>query len=435
MLSARKEGLDNMLTSNSPIAEVLRSVIGEGMPLAVEAYDGSLAGPSDALCTVKVRDPRALNYIATAPGDLGLARAYVSGYLDLEGDPFTALMMVAGEHIGQIGWADRVRVLRALGPRVLRPIPPPPQEVRPGLWWGLRHSLARDSRAVSHHYDVSNRFYEWLLGPTMAYTCAVFPNPDASLEDAQEEKVDLVCRKLGLTPGQRLLDVGCGWGTMVVHAARYYGVNVIGVTLSRQQAEWGQRRIAELGLGDVAQIRHDDYRNVIESGFDAVSSIGLTEHIGAKSLPAYVRFLAAKLRPQGRLLNHCITRPVNSSPTRTAGFINRYVFPDGELESVGAIVSAIHDNGLEVRHEENFREHYARTCAAWSANLEDHWDQAVAEVGEGVARVWRLYLAGSRLGFTQRRIELHQVLAVKTDDYGSSGFPLRRLDYSRPSRV
>ena len=424
-----------MPASPTPIAQVLHSVMGEGMPLAVQAFDGSVAGPSDALCTVKVLDQRALNYIATAPSDLGLARAYVSGFIDLDGDPYTALMMLAGEHVGSIGWADRVKVLRGLGPRVFRPIPPPPQEVRPGLWWGLRHSLVRDSRAVSHHYDVSNRFYEWLLGPSMAYTCAVFPNPDASLEDAQEEKVDLVCRKLALTSGQRLLDVGCGWGTMVIHAARFYGVKVVGVTLSRQQAEWGQRRIAELGLGDVAQIRHDDYRNVVETGFDAVSSIGLTEHIGAKSLPGYVRFLAARLRPQGRLLNHCITRPVNSKPTRNGGFINRYVFPDGELESVGAIVSAIHDNGLEVRHEENFREHYARTCAAWSANLEEHWDQAVAEVGEGVARVWRLYLAGSRLGFAQRRIELHQVLAVKTDDHGSSGFPLRRLDYSRPSRV
>jgi cyclopropane-fatty-acyl-phospholipid synthase len=424
-----------MFSPHSQVANVLHSVVGRGMPLAIEAYDGSSAGPPEALCTIKIRDPRALNYVATAPSDLGLARAYVSGYLDLDGDVYTALVMLAGEHIGEVGWADRLKVLRALGPKVLRPIPPPPQEVHPGLWWGLRHSLARDSRAISHHYDVSNRFYEWLLGPTMAYTCAVFPTPEASLEEAQEEKVDLVCRKLGLAPGQRLLDVGCGWGTMVIHAAQHYGVKVIGVTLSRQQAEWGQRRIAELGLSGSAQIRHDDYRNVVETGFDAVSSIGLTEHIGAKSLPAYFRFLAAKLRPQGRLLNHCITRPLNSSPSRTGGFINRYVFPDGELESVGAIVSAIHDNGLEVRHEENFREHYARTCAAWGANLEANWDRAVAEVGEGVARVWRLYLAGSRLGFTQRRIELHQVLAVKTDEHGSSGFPLRRLDYSRSTRV
>jgi cyclopropane-fatty-acyl-phospholipid synthase len=297
----------------------------------------------------------------------------------------------------------------------------------------LRHSLSRDSKAISHHYDVSNRFYEWILGPTMAYTCAVYPDAGASLEEAQEEKVDLVCRKLDLQPGQRLLDVGCGWGTMVVHAAQHYGVKVVGVTLSRAQAEYGQQRIGQLGLGEQAEIRYQDYRHVQESGFDAVSSIGLTEHIGAKNLPSYAAFLTSRLRPQGRLLNHCITRPVTTAPVRkTKGFINRYVFPDGELEAVGTIIGVLQDAGLEVRHEENLREHYARTCAAWSANLAAHWDEAVAEVGLGRARVWQLYLAGSRLGFEQRRIELHQVLAVRTEN-GSAGMPLRP-DFSRPER-
>lgn len=420
------------MTTRPNIAAVISEVVADGLPLAFEAFDGSRAGPSDAMCTIRIKDSRALNYVATAPSDLGLARAYVAGYMDLDGDMFTALMMLAGDHVGSLSWSDRLRVLRGLGPQILRPVAPPPQETRPGLWWGLRHSLKRDSKAVSHHYDVSNRFYEWLLGPSMAYTCAVYPSASASLEQAQEEKVDLVCRKLDLQPGQRLLDVGCGWGTMVIHAARHYGVRVLGVTLSRQQAEWGQKRVAELGLGDVAEIRHDDYRNVTESGFDAISSIGLTEHIGARNLPAYVAFLAGKVRPRGRFLNHCITRPVTSAPARTGGFINRYVFPDGELEAVGAIISAIQDHGFEVRHEENFREHYARTCAAWAANLEDHWDEAVEEVGEATARVWRLYLAGSRLGFTQRRIELHQVLAVRTDEHGVSGMPLERQDWSRP---
>jgi len=420
------------MATRTPIAPVLAKVIGPGQPIAFEAYDGSSAGPAGALSRVIVKDPRALNYVATAPSDLGLARAYVSGCMDLEGDMFTTLEMLAGETVGSLSLADRLGVLRDLGPGILRPVAPPPEEVHPGPWWGIRHSLSRDSRAISHHYDVSNKFYEWLLGPSMAYTCAVYPHAGASLEEAQEEKVDLVCRKLELKPGDRLLDVGCGWGQMVVHAAQHYGVRVIGVTLSRQQAEYAQKRIAELGLSDVAEVRHDDYRHIPETGFDAVSSIGLTEHIGAKNLAAYVRFLASKLRPQGRLLNHCITRAVNSEPARPGGFINRYVFPDGELEGVGTIISAIQDNGFEVRHEENFREHYARTCAAWGANLEAHWDEAVREVGEGRARVWRLYLAGSRLGFTQRRIELHQVLAARTVD-GVSGMPLERLDFSRRS--
>jgi len=420
------------MATRTPIAPVLAKVIGPGQPIAFEAYDGSSAGPAGALSRVIVKDPRALNYVATAPSDLGLARAYVSGCMDLEGDMFTTLEMLAGETVGSLSLADRLGVLRDLGPGILRPVAPPPEEVHPGPWWGIRHSLSRDSRAISHHYDVSNKFYEWLLGPSMAYTCAVYPHAGASLEEAQEEKVDLVCRKLELKPGDRLLDVGCGWGQMVVHAAQHYGVRVIGVTLSRQQAEYAQKRIAELGLSDVAEVRHDDYRHIPETGFDAVSSIGLTEHIGAKNLAGYVRFLASKLRPQGRLLNHCITRAVNSEPARPGGFINRYVFPDGELEGVGTIISAIQDNGFEVRHEENFREHYARTCAAWGANLEAHWDEAVREVGEGRARVWRLYLAGSRLGFTQRRIELHQVLAARTVD-GVSGMPLERLNFSRRS--
>jgi cyclopropane-fatty-acyl-phospholipid synthase len=419
------------MPDRSQVAPVIAMFVGSESPVGFAAYDGSHAGPANPLSRIVVRDPRALRCIATAPGDLGLARAYVWGYLEVEGDLFETLYAVArNDGIGTLTWRDRAEVLRRLGPWILVPTAPPPEETRPALWWGLRHSLTRDSKAISHHYDVSNRFYRWLLGPTMAYTCAVYPREDASLDEAQEEKVDLVCRKLDLQPGQRLLDVGCGWGTMVVHAATNYGVRATGVTLSRQQAEYGQKWLAELGLSDVAEIRHADYRSVAESGFDAISSIGLTEHIGAKNLAGYASFLAGKLRPQGRLLNHCITRPVTWAPARAGGFINRYVFPDGELEAVGTIVSALQDNGLEVRHEENFREHYARTCAAWGANLDAHWDAAVEEVGERRARTWRLYLAASRLGFEQRRIELHQVLAVRTEA-GVSGLPLERQDFSR----
>jgi cyclopropane-fatty-acyl-phospholipid synthase len=418
------------MTGRNPISSVLAEIVGPGMPLAFEAYDGSRAGAPDAVATIRVIDPRALGYLATAPGELGMARAYVAGTLDVEGDIYETLMMLARENVASLTWPERYHVLRQLGPKVLRPLAPPPEEVRPGLWWGLRHSLGRDSRAISHHYDVSNRFYEWILGQTMAYTCAVYPGPDASLDEAQEEKVDLVCRKLDLQPDQRLLDVGCGWGTMVRHAAEHYGVKALGVTLSRQQAEWGQKAIADAGLSDRAEMRYLDYRHVAEGDFDAISSIGLTEHIGAANLPSYAAFLAAKLRPQGRLLNHCITRPTTKTAAkRPGGFINRYVFPDGELEGVGTIIAALQNAGLEVRHEENLREHYARTCGAWSANLEAHWDEAVAEVGEGRARVWKLYLAGSRLGFEQRRIELHQVLAVRTDR-GQAGMPLRP-DFSR----
>jgi cyclopropane-fatty-acyl-phospholipid synthase len=224
----------------------------------------------------------------------------------------------------------------------------------------------------------------------------------------------------------RLLDVGCGWGGMVRHAAREYGVKALGVTLSAQQATWAQQAIEKEGLGGLAEVRHLDYRDVPEGEFDAVSSIGLTEHIGRSQLPGYFAFLYGKLRPEGRLLNHCITRPDNRQPGRVVGgFINRYVFPDGELEGPGYLVSLMHDTGFEVRHEENLREHYAMTLAGWCANLDERWDEAVAEVGEGTARVWRLYMAGSRLGFERNVVQLHQILGVRLGSEGQAGMPLR----------
>jgi cyclopropane-fatty-acyl-phospholipid synthase len=233
----------------------------------------------------------------------------------------------------------------------------------------------------------------------------------------------------------RLLDVGCGWGGMVRHAAREHGVKALGVTLSAQQAAWAQQAIIREGLSGLAEVRHLDYRDVPETEFDAVSSIGLTEHIGKAQLPAYFSFLLGKLKPGGRLLNHCITRPDNSDPAHAGSFIDRYVFPDGELEGPGHLVSEMNAAGFEIRHEENLREHYARTLAAWCANLDAHWDQAVAEVGQGTARVWRLYMAGSRLGFDRNLVELHQILGVRLEADGKSRMPLRPDWESAPATV
>jgi cyclopropane-fatty-acyl-phospholipid synthase len=411
-------------TTTAPLAEVFARVVGPGAPVAFEAYDGSSAGPADARVRIDVRSPMAVSYLLTSPGDLGLARAYISGALDLHGDVYEALRLLSAE-VGDLTWGERLDVLRTLGPGYIRRVPLPREESVPAWRLGLRHSKGRDSSAISHHYDVSNRFYEWVLGPSMAYTCAVYPTADATLEQAQEEKFDLVCRKLELQPGMRLLDVGCGWGGMVMHAARHYGVRAVGVTLSRQQAEWAQKAIVEAGLADVAEVRHQDYRDVPETGFDAVSSIGMTEHVGARNLPSYFTFLRRKLRPGGRLLNHCITRPTTTERIKAGGFIGRYVFPDGELEGVGHIISEMQNSGLEVRHEENLREHYARTLHAWCDNLAAHWDEAVEEAGLGRAKVWMLYMAGCRLGFEQRKIELHQVLGVNAMPDGTSGMPLR----------
>jgi cyclopropane-fatty-acyl-phospholipid synthase len=407
-----------------PLAEVFAKVIGQDTSVEFTAYDGSKAGPPGAAVRLDVRSPLALSYLASAPGELGLARAFVSGALDVVGDMYTALATLPDITLNSVP-ADvrRAGLLRLIAARLWWPVHPPAQEHRQSRF-ARRHSKKRDSDAIEHHYDVSNTFYEYVLGPSMAYTCAVFPTEDATLEQAQYTKHDLVARKIGLRPGMRLLDVGCGWGGMVMHAAKHYGVKALGVTLSRRQAEWAQQAIVDRGLSDVAEVRYADYRDVPESDFDAVSSIGLTEHIGQANLSSYFQFLFDKLRPAGRLLNHCITRPHNKVEARTGKFIDRYVFPDGELESPGQLVSVMHDTGFEVRHEENLREHYAKTLTGWCTNLDEQWDKAVHEVGAGTARVWRLYMAASRLAFEHNFIQLHQVLGVKPDGW-RSGMPLR----------
>ena len=419
-------------TPSLTIAEAVDSLMRDGMPLRFTAYDGSAVGPPDSPIGLELTSPRGLAYLLTAPGDLGMARAYVAGDLLIHGvhpgDPYDALVTLQRNlRFRAPTAAEGLAVLRSLGFGSLKPPPPPPQESLP-RWRraveGLRHSRGRDAEVISHHYDVSNRFYELVLGPSMTYTCAVYPHADASLEEAQAEKYDLVCRKLDLRPGQRLLDVGCGWGGMVRHAAREYGVHALGVTLSRQQASWGKDAIDREGLGDLAEVRHLDYRDVLESDFDAVSSIGLTEHVGIRNYPAYFTHLRGRLRPGGRLLNHCITRAHNRRQ-EIGPFLDRYVFPDGELTGSGRIITEAQDAGLEVVHEENLRRHYALTLAAWCRNLVDHWDEAVAEVGDGTARVWGLYMAGSRLAFERNEIQLHQVLAARTTDDGDDGFPLR----------
>ncbi|MFK4034265.1 class I SAM-dependent methyltransferase [Nonomuraea wenchangensis] len=411
------------------LATIFEKIVGKDANIAFMAYDGSKAGPDAADLALEVKSPIAVAYLAQAPGELGLARAYISGHMDVRGDMYTLLDRMWNITTNDLSTVEKVAAVRALGVKpLLMRVPPPPQEVRQSTLarLGSRHAKQRDAEAIHHHYDVSNRFYRWVLGPSMAYTCAAFPEEDSSLEEAQFAKFDLVARKLGLKEGMRLLDVGCGWGGMVIHAAKHYGVKALGVTLSKQQAEWAQKAIADEGLQDLAEVRFMDYRDVRETGFDAVSSIGLTEHIGKDNVPAYFEFLYGKLKPGGRLLNHCITRPTGKEKTfNKGGFIDRYVFPDGELESVGWLIRQMEDLGFEIRHEENLREHYAKTLRHWCDNLDANWEEAVQEVGMGTARVWALYMAGCIVGFERNKVQLHQVLAVKLDEHGRSGMPLR----------
>ncbi|QRY62613.1 class I SAM-dependent methyltransferase [Gordonia sp. PDNC005] len=415
------------------LAHIFEKLVGHELGIRVTAYDGSSAGPADADYGLHLKNPRGTTYLVTAPGDLGLARAYVSGDLELvgshPGDPYATLQALAGDlKFTKPGPLELAQMARDIGVEHFKPIAPPPQESLP-KWRrfaeGLRHSKERDAEAISYHYDVSNRFYELVLGESMTYTCAVYPTEEATLEQAQENKYRLIFDKLRLQPGDRLLDIGCGWGGMVRYAARR-GVHTLGVTLSQEQAQWAQAAIVAEGLAEFAEVRHSDYRDVPESGFDAVSSIGLTEHIGVANYPKYFTFMRDKVRPGGMILNHCITRPDNRHKSKAGPFIERYVFPDGELTGAGTIISKMQDvPNLEVVHEENFRIHYAMTLRDWNANLVKNWDEAVAEVGEGTARQWGLYMAGCRIGFERDIVQLHHALATRLDDDGAQTLPLR----------
>jgi len=384
-----------------------------------------------------------------APNQLGFARAYVSGDVLIDGDlmaGLSALERIADPELGPgvvINMSTRrALVLAALRLGVVGPPPrPPAEEAKLG---GLRHSRNRDAQAIAHHYDVGNEFYELVLGPSMTYSCAYFerehrPVSGAAsgtafgLEEAQQAKNDLVARKLGLKPGMRVLDVGCGWGAFVCNAARNYGVEAIGITLSQEQADHARRRAVDEGVADRVEIRVQDYRDVHGGPFDAIASIGMAEHVGRAMLPTYSAELFGLLRPGGRLLNHAISRrPGELGRFSRTSFIDRYVFPDGELQPMAAMVEALEDAGFEVRDVESLREHYALTLRAWVANLEANWDRAVQLTSAGRARVWRLYMAGSALAFEANRIGVNQVLAVRPDARGVSGMPRSRASLLAP---
>lgn len=423
----------NTDTTATKVKSLLETMLQTPMPVRLRAWDGSEAGPADAPL-VTVRHRRALRRLMWQPNQLGLARAYVSGEIDVEGDLYDVLARLAPLLWRAPGLTDiplRTVAAEALKLGIIGSQPkPPPEEM---VVAGSRHSRSRDRQAISHHYDVGNDFYQLVLGETMVYSCAYWTSDDPGygLADAQRDKLDLICRKLGLRPGMRLLDVGCGWGSLAIHAAREYGVQVLGITLSTEQAEFARKQVAAAGLSHEVEIRIQDYRDLDDGPFDAISSVGMAEHVGTGPYLEYAKILHRQLKPGGKLLNHQISalHPSTQGDTSQRSFIDAYVFPDGELAPIGTTVTLLEDAGFEVRDVHALREHYGRTLRSWVSNLESEWAAAVDLTSPGRARVWRLYMAASALAFEQSKIGINQVLAVKTHRDGTSDMPPTRSGY------
>jgi cyclopropane-fatty-acyl-phospholipid synthase len=395
-----------MLSDSKPFLSELERAIPE-RPFGVEMWDGSALGPTNgAGPTFHVLSPDAFLHALRAPGQLGLGRAYVSGTLGVD-DLDQVLELLDGWQPPPLDRRTQARLAltaaRAAGVR--RPPAVPRAELRPR---GRRHSRERDARSVRHHYDVSNDFFKLFLGDSLTYSCALFSRGATTLDEAQEAKLELVCTKLALEPGQRVLDVGCGWGSFALHAAEHHGVSVVGITLSEPQAQLARERAAERGLSDRVEIRVADYRELADAPFDAVASIGMVEHVGAAQIDTYASQVARMVRPGGRVLNHGIARLRVGDP-EAGPFSERYVFPDAAPLHLSRIQTALERAGLETEHVEGLRLDYAETLRHWARNLDDNIEEATRLAGEERIRVWRLYLRAARRGFESGFTSVYQV--------------------------
>lgn len=375
----------------------------DGPPPRMRAWTGETWGPEQAQSTIVLQHPGALGSLLIPPTDLAAGEAYVFDDIDIEGDIISLMRFGAG--LADAGVLRRLRVAR-LAAQLPREWQRHDSE-RP-RFSGRLHSIRRDRAAVSHHYDTGNEFFELFLGPAMVYSCAHFLRPDEPLETAQRRKLDLICRKLELRPGDRFLDVGCGWGALMIHAASHYGVHATGLTVSGEQADEAAKRAAEAGVSDRVRIVQDDYRNAT-GRYEAIASVGMVEHVGLAKLPRYFRHLRSLLAPGGQLLNHGIVTRARR-PSRGTSFVRTYVFPDGQLHKVEDAIAAAEEAGFELRDVEALRQSYAHTLRHWVTNLENNAAAARSLVGDRTYRIWRLYMAGSAVAFERAHIGVDQLL-------------------------
>jgi cyclopropane-fatty-acyl-phospholipid synthase len=387
-----------------PLCRMIEKLFPE-RPFAIAFWDGAVVPATTEGPTFRVRSPHAVAHALHAPGQLGLGRAYVSGALDV--DDLDALIPVLDEWSPPaLGvWSRLKLMLAAVRTGATRSPSVPAAELLPR---GTRHSRFRDARAVRHHYDVSNEFFSLFLDRSMTYSCAFFSRDGESLESAQEAKRDLTCLKLRLKEGQRLLDIGCGWGSFAIHAAANYGVDVVGITLSEPQAVLARSRVREAGLEHRVSIRVLDYRELAGEQFDAIASIGMVEHVGAEQIDLYANRLASLLRPGGRLLNHGIAH-LRHTDTTTGPFSDRYVFPDADTLHLSRVLQALERAGFVTEHIDEFGADYAETLRHWAGRLDEHYEDALRIAGEERVRVWRLYLRVARHGFETGFNSIYQV--------------------------
>ncbi|GHB67875.1 cyclopropane-fatty-acyl-phospholipid synthase [Streptomyces cirratus] len=425
-----------MRTAAGKLTELMSHFLTGPLPVQVRAWDGSRAGPTDAPLIV-VRSPRALRRLLWQPGELGLAEAYITGDLDVDGDLAQALSQAGQAVRDQPPTRPRPAALAAaavLAARLGASGPPPARPEGRARLSGRLHSATRDRAAISHHYDVPAHFYALLLDPSMAYSCAYWTRPaDASygLAEAQHDKLELICRKLGLGAGDRLLDVGCGWGSLAVHAARTHKAHVTAVTLSRSQRDHVIERCRREGVADRVHVQLRHWRHIDGAGYDAVTAVEMGEHVGHAEYPYFAEKLRGALRPEGRLLIQQMSRGAHAPGG--GAFIETYIAPDMHMRPLGQTTDLLETAGLEVRSVQSLREHYTATIDAWRTNLEDHWSQVEDCVGETTGRVWRLYLAGASLAFTERRMGVDQILAVRPSREGRSAMPATPVAWYAPA--